>query len=355
MSTQSIPSSVRKWTVTSFDGKAGFDALKFSEAPLAPVGDSQVLVRIQGASLNYRDLILPLGKYPFPASPNVIPGSDGAGTVLAVGKNVTRFKPGDKVVTLFNHGHIGGSLDHLSIQTGLGGAVDGTFRTVGAFDEQGLVPMPSNLDFHEAATLTCAGLTAWNALFGLADKKLLPGQWVLTQGTGGVSIFAVQFAKATGARVIATTSSDEKAKLLEKLGADHIINYRTTPDWGAKAKELTGGVGVDHVVEVAGPTSMAQSLESIKLDGIITIIGFVGGTGENEPSFMENLSRLCTTRGILVGNRVMMEEMCRAVEANPEKLRPVVDPKVFSLDQLKEAYEYQMSGSHQGKVCIKIE
>lgn len=268
---------------------------------------------------------------------------------------MTRFKPGDKVITLFNQGHIGGSLDHLSIQTGLGGAVDGTLRTVGAFDEQGLVPMPSNLDFHEAATLTCAGLTAWNALYGLTDKKLLPGQWVLTQGTGGVSIFAVQFAKAAGAKVIATTSSDEKAKLLEKLGADHIINYRTTPNWGVKAKELTGGVGVDHVVEVAGPVSMQQSLESIRIDGVISIIGFVGGGGENEPGFLETLTRICTVRGLLVGNRVQMEEMCRAVEANPEKLRPVVDPKIFTLDQVKEAYEYQWSGKHQGKVCIKIE
>ncbi|KAF4968731.1 hypothetical protein FZEAL_10345 [Fusarium zealandicum] len=352
---QSIPETVRQWCVTAQDGKDGFDALKFSEEPLAKVGDGQVLVKIQGASLNYRDLIIPLGKYPFATVPDVIPGSDGAGTVLAVGKNVTRFQPGDKVVTLFNQGHIGGSLDNLSAKTGLGGACHGTFRSVGAFDEHGLVHMPSNLDFPEAATLTCAGLTAWNALFGLSDKKVLPGQWVLTQGTGGVSIFAVQFAKAAGARVIATTSSSEKAKLLEKLGADHIINYNETPEWGAKAKELTGGVGVDHVVEVAGPVSMQQSLDSIKLDGVITIVGFVGGTDQKQPGFLENLNRICTTRGILVGSRIQMEEMCRAVEANPEKLKPVVDSKIFSLDQLKEAYEYQWSGKHQGKVCIKFD
>ncbi|KAJ4211130.1 hypothetical protein NW759_012881 [Fusarium solani] len=355
MTQTKIPQTVQQWNVTAQDGKDGFNALQFSEQPLAELGDNQVLVKIQGASLNYRDLIIPLGHYPFPATPNVIPGSDGAGTVLAVGKNVTRFKPDDKVVTLFNQGHIGGSIDGHSIQTGLGGAVHGTLRTVGAFDEQGLVSMPSNLEFHEAATLTCAGLTAWNALFGLTDKKLLPGQWVLTQGTGGVSIFAVQFAKAAGAKVIATTSSDEKAELLKKLGADHIINYRTTPEWGAKAKELTGGVGVDHVVEVAGPASIKQSYNSIKLDGIITIIGFVGGVGEEQPGSLDNLTHLCTTRGILVGSRVQMEDMCRAIEANPEKLRPVVDPKIFTLDQLKEAYEYQWSGKHQGKVCIKIE
>lgn len=303
----------------------------------------------------YRDLIIVRGLYPVGSSPNIIPGSDGAGTVLAVGKNVKRFKTGDKVITLFNQGHIGGSLDNASVRTGLGGAIDGTLRTVAAFDENGLVRMPSNLSFIEASTLTCAGLTAWNALFGLSDKKLLAGQWVLTQGTGGVSVFGVQFAKAAGAKVIATTSSAEKAKLLEKLGADHIINYKETPEWGAKAKELTGGVGVDHVIEVAGPASMRQSLASVKIDGVITIIGFVGGKkGEDEPGFLENLNHLCTTRGILVGNRGQMEDMCRAVEANPEKLRPVVDLKVFTFDQLKEAYEYQWSGRHQGKVCIEV-
>jgi NADPH:quinone reductase-like Zn-dependent oxidoreductase len=215
--------------------------------------------------------------------------------------------------------------------------------------------MPSHLSFVEAATLTCAGLTAWNALYGVSDKKLLPGQWVLTQGTGGVSIFAVQFAKAAGARVIATTSSPEKAKLLEKLGVDHIINYRETPDWGAKAKELTGGAGVDHVVEVAGPASMKQSLDSIRLGGVITVIGFVAGTPKEEPSFMQVLTSVCTVRGVLVGNRTQMEDMCRAIEGNPEALRPIVDPRVFTLEQLKEAYEYQWSGKHQAKVGIKIQ
>ncbi|KPM43662.1 hypothetical protein AK830_g2849 [Neonectria ditissima] len=348
---QSIPTTVKQWNTSD---QAGFDSLKLSEKPLSELGDSQVLVKIQGVSLNYRDLIIANGNYPFGITPDVIPGSDGAGTVLAVGKNVKRFKTGDKVITLFNQGHIGGSLDSISMKTGLGGAIDGTLRSVGAFSEEGLVPMPSSLSFIEASTLTCAGLTAWNALFGLSDKRLLAGQWVLTQGTGGVSIFGVQFAKAAGAKVIATTSSSEKAKLLEKLGADHIINYKDTPEWGKKAKELTGGVGVDHIIEVAGPASMRQSLDSIKLDGVITIIGFVGGQSKDQPGFLENLNHVCTTRGILVGNRGQMEDMCRAIEANPEKLRPVVDPKVFTFDQVKEAYEYQWSGKHQGKVCIEV-
>jgi len=348
----SIPQTAKQWNVT---GTSGFDDLKFQEAPVPELGDSQVLVKLHAASLNYRDLIIPQGKYPFALNDNIIPGSDGAGEVIAVGKHVDRFQVGDKVVTVFNQGHIGGELDAQGAQTGLGGALDGTLRTVGAFDQQGLVHMPKGLNYLEAATLPCAAVTAWNALYGLQGRVLKPGQWVLTQGTGGVSIFALQFAKAAGARVVATTSSSEKAKLLEKLGADHIINYKETPEWGAEARKLTGGVGVDHVIEVAGPTSMKQSLNSVKIEGVITIIGFVGGVkGEKEPGFLENLTHLCTTRGLLVGSRLQMEDMNRAIEGNIEKLRPVVDGKVFKLDQLKEAYEYQWSGKHQGKVCIQI-
>jgi len=310
---------------------------------------------VHAASLNYRDLAIPKSMYPFPVKPNVVPGSDGAGTVVAVGKDVTRFKPGDKVVTLFNQGHLGGPLDRVSVGTGLGGAIDGVLRSVAAFDQHGLLPLPKGLSFNEGATLPCAALTAWNALYGLTDKAIKPGQWVLTQGTGGVSIFAVQFAKAAGAKVIATTSSSQKAKLLEKLGADHIINYKETPEWGSEVRKITDGAGVDHVIEVAGPKSMAQSLKSVKMEGVITIIGFVGGLkADNEPGFLENLSRLCTTRGILVGNRVMMEDMCRAIEANVDQLRPVVDQKTFKLEELKDAYEYMWSEKHQGKVCIEI-
>jgi NADPH:quinone reductase-like Zn-dependent oxidoreductase len=181
-------------------------------------------------------------------------------------------------------------LDGASIATGLGGSVDGTLREYAAFDEQGLVHMPSNLNFLEASTLTCAALTAWNALYGLESRGLKPGQTVLTQGTGGVSIFALQFAKAAGARVIATTSSDKKAELLKKYGADHVINYKETPNWGETAKSLTpGGAGVEHVVEVGGPTTMAQSLKAVKIDGVISIIGFIGGFDKEQPSFLDCL------------------------------------------------------------------
>ncbi len=245
-----------------------------------------------------------------------------------------------------------------ALDSGLGAGLDGTFRTIGAFSEEGLVKMPDGLSFIEAATLSCAGITAWNALFGLLGKQVSVGDWVLTQGTGGVSLFAVQLAKAVGARVIATTSSSEKAGILRKLGADHVINYRETPDWGAVAKSLTGGVGVDHVIEVAGPATLKQSVESVRIDGMIAIVGFVGGAagGSGEvPSLLDAWLRNFTARGIWTGSRQHMEEMCQAIEANLDKLCPVVDFRVFKLHQLKEAFEYLKEGRHQGKVCIEID
>ena len=247
-------------------------------------------------------------------------------------------------------------MDELSLASGLGAEVDGTFRTVGAFSEQGLVKFPAALNFTEAATLSCAGITAWNALFGLVGKQVAPGHWVLTQGTGGVSLFVVQLAKAVGARVIATTSSSERSKILKDLGADHIINYRATQDWGKTAKALTGGSGVDLVVDVAGPSTLRQSVESVKLDGTIVTVGFVGGPeGEDVPSILEAWTKNFTARGIWTGNRLHMEDLCRAIEANPDKLRPVTDSKVFKLEQLKEAFDYLREGKHQGKVVIEID
>lgn len=302
--------------------------------------------------------MVPRGQYPWEVKPHVVPGSDGAGVVLAVGQHVTRFRPGDRVVTMLNPQHTGGFVNPQISRFGLGASADGTFRSAGAFDEQGLVPMPAGLSFVEAATLSCAGVTAWNALFGLPGRQAAPGHWVLTQGTGGVSVFAVQFAKAAGARVVATTSSGEKARLLERLGADHVINYRDTPEWGPVARELTGGEGVDLVVEVAGPASVKQSVAAVKLDGVITIVGSVGGGGgevKDMPGLFDCWMKLFTTRGVWVGNRLQMEDMGRAIEGNLDKLRPVIDPKVFSLEQLKEAYEYLESGKHQGKIGIKID
>ncbi|KAK5165467.1 uncharacterized protein LTR77_008996 [Saxophila tyrrhenica] len=347
-----MATTMKQWTVA---GQSGFDDLKLNEKASVPqIGDRDVLVKFHAASLNYRDLIITKGQYPFGVSDNVVPASDGAGIVESVGKQVKKFKKGDKVLTLFNQGHIAGSLDAQSLAGGVGGVVDGTLREYGAFDELGLVPMPSNLNFLEGSTLTCAGLTAWNALYGLESKKLMAGEWVLTQGTGGVSIFAVQFAKAAGARVIATTSSAEKGKKLKELGADHVVNYKEDQNWGETAKKLTGGVGVQHVVEVSGPTSMKQSLKAIAIDGVISIIGFLGGgKAEDAPGFLDTLMNICTVRGLLVGSRMQFEEMNRAIEAN--NIKPVVDSTVFKLDQTKDAYQYMWDQKHFGKLCISFE
>jgi len=338
---------MKSWSVA---GKS-FDALEFKDTPVPELGDRDVLVKFHASSLNYRDLIIAQGKYSFGNKDNVVPASDGAGTVERVGKNVTRFKQGDKVVALFNQGHLAGSLDDKSVATGLGGNIDGCLREYGAFDENGLVHKPDNLDFRQAATLTCAGVTAWNALYGL--KPLLPGDYVLTQGTGGVSIFAVQFAKAAGAKVIATTSSDAKAQRLKELGADHVLNYKEDANWGETAKKITAGRGVQHVLEVGGPNTMIQSLNAIGRDGIISIIGFLGGfKGEKQPTFLDPLTRGCIVRGILVGSRLQFEEMNRAIEAN--NIQPVVDEKVFKLAEAKEAYQYMWDQKHFGKLTIDI-
>lgn len=280
----------------------------------------------------------------------MVPGSDGAGEVLEVGSRVSRFKPGDQVVTLFNQGHLFGPVDLTSASTGLGGVLDGTLRQFGVFNENGLSPSPKNLNPVETSTLSCAGLTAWNALYGL--KPLMPGEWVLVQGTGGVSIFALQFAKAAGARVIATTSSAAKAATLKKLGADHVINYAEDPSWGTTAKKITGGKGVDHIVEVGGAGTLEQSVKAIRYEGIITLIGFLGGA-QPKTSAIESLTNICTFRGVYVGSRQQLEDMVACIEAND--IHPVVDDKIFSLDQLKEAYQHVWDKKHFGKVGIKIQ
>ena len=216
------------------------------------------------------------GLYPFPMSLPVVPASDGAGVVVEVGPKVTDFKAGDKVCTLFNQAHQAGPMSFKAIQSGLGGAIDGTLREYALFEETGLVKMPDSLSFEEGSTLSCAAVTAWNALYGLTPVK--PGDVVLTQGTGGVSIFALQFAVAAGATVIATTSSAEKGKKLKELGATHVINYKEDKNWGESAKKLTpNGEGAAHIIEVGGPGTFEQSLKAVKMEGIVSVIGFLGG------------------------------------------------------------------------------
>ncbi|MCJ1332575.1 hypothetical protein MMC10_009268 [Thelotrema lepadinum] len=333
------PTTTSQWIVA---GESGFDSLKFQDSVSIPsLGDHEVLVRFSYASLNYRDLIIPKGQYPFPKVDNVVPGSDGAGEVISVGRYVKRYKAGDKVLTQFGPWHQFGAVTAAAAANTLGGGRHGVLREYGVFDEYGLVKNPESLSLQEGSTLPCAALTAWNALYGLGSKAIIPGQWVLTEGTGGVSVFAVQFAKAAGCRVIATTSSDKKAEQLKKLGADHVLNYATDEKWGESAKKLTpNGEGVDHVVEVGGTKSIEQAFKAVKPEGVISLVGFVGGV-EGGPTIMSPLLNICTIRGVLVGSRVMFEEMNRAIDANG--IKPVVDEKVFDWKDLKGAYEYMVS------------
>ncbi|KAI1125257.1 hypothetical protein F5Y10DRAFT_12107 [Nemania abortiva] len=343
----SIPTTQKQWTVTG-TGKE-LETLQYGDGAVPKVGENEVLIKLHAASLNYRDLIIPRGKYPFPTKFPVVAASDGAGEVVDVGSKVTKWKKGDRVVTLFNQGHQFGPMSIDAASTGVGGVVDGTLRQYAVFNEVGVVRAPKNLSYAEAATLTCAGLTSWNALYGL--KAIKPGETVLVQGTGGVSLFALQFAKAAGATVIATTSSKDKEEMVKKLGADHVINYREDANWGETARNLTGGVGVDVVVEVGGSGTLGQTLKAIKYEGIIAIIGFLGGV-KVEASLIECLTHICTARGVYVGSRQQMEDMVAAIEAND--IHPVVDSKVFTLEQTKEAYEYMWAKGHVGKIAIEI-
>ena len=233
------------------------------------------------------------------------------------------------------------------MRTGLGGALDGALRQYGVFPATGLVKAPANLSFEEAATLPCAAVTAWNALYG-GQAPIKAGDSVLVQGSGGVSVFALQFAKAAGAFVIATTSSEEKAKKLTALGADVVLNYKTNPEWGAKAKELSpGGAGVDIVVEVGGETTLPQSYKAIRIEGTIAMIGFVGGNGDGKGSALDPLANVATIRGVYVGSKEQMKQMNKCIEVN--KLKPVVDGKVFDFANAKDAYQYMWDQKHFGK------
>ncbi|KAJ3528154.1 hypothetical protein NM208_g10337 [Fusarium decemcellulare] len=335
--------STRCWTINGTDN--GIDELKLGSVPVPQLGEHDVLVRMRGASLNYRDLVIAAGKYPFRHKERVIAASDGAGDVIETGAKVTRWRAGDKVVTLFNQAHQTEPIDSAAAMSGLGGAIDGTLTEYGVFNETGLVRLPSNLNYIEGATLSCAGLTSWNALYGL--KPVKSGDTVLVQGTGGVSLFGLQFAKAAGATVIATTSSANKAKFLSQLGADYVINYKTDGNWGETARNLTpDSRGVDHILQAGGPGTMPQSLQAIRFEGIIHVIGAINYLDQTFPpdsvTVSDILVHMCVMRGFLVGSRRQMEDMIRAVEA--DNIHPVIDEEIFPFEKAKEAYDAIQTG-----------
>jgi NADPH:quinone reductase-like Zn-dependent oxidoreductase len=326
---------------------AGIDSLELTERAEPRPGPGQVLVRMRAASLNYRDLIVVKGGLG-PALPlPLVPLSDGAGEVVEVGPGVERVKPGDRVAGTFFQRWVTGPITDEAAASALGGAIDGVLAELVVFEQDGVVHIPEHLNWEEAACLPCAALTAWNALFESGSVR--PGEIVLTQGTGGVSVFALQFARLAGATVIATTSSDAKAERLRALGAAEVINYRTTPEWSKSARSSSGNRGVDHVVEVGGSGTFEQSLRAVRRGGTISFIGRLAAPAEFNANWI--FIKSVRVQGIYVGSREMFENMNRAIRA--AGLRPVVD-RVFPFEEARQALRYMESGAHFGKVCIRF-
>ena len=325
----------------------GIDDLTLAEADTPKPGRGQVLVRMRAASLNFRDLLVANGRYMLSAlPPDLVPLSDGAGEVVALGEGASRVHVGDRVAGIFMQSWLGGEMETANGQSALGGAVDGVLAEYKVFDEQGLVHVPAHLSFEQAATLPCAAVTAWNALFGL--RPLVAGQSVLVQGTGGVSMFALQLAHAAGARVIATSSSGEKLERARALGASDGINYRAVPEWQDVVRALTDGRGVDHVVEVGGPGTIERSVRATRHGGIVTMIG-VMTRGTLDP--LAVFAGGAIVRPIYVGSRQMFEAMNAAIALH--RIEPVVD-RVFAFEEAREAYRHLKGATHVGKVVVRI-
>jgi NADPH:quinone reductase-like Zn-dependent oxidoreductase len=324
----------------------GVDALALAERTTPTPGPDEVLVRIRASSVNYRDLATiedPVARgIPYPRIPN----SDGAGEVVETGRDVTRFKPGDRVAAAFFQGWIDGEITEQAMASALGGAVDGMLAELVALNENGLVAVPEHLSYTQAATLPCAGVTAWNCL--AAQGGVTAGDTVLLLGTGGVSIIALQLAKLLGARVIITSSSDEKLAKAQTLGAWQTVNYRKTPDWEHAVLDMTDGRGVDHTLEVGGAGTLEKSVAATRVAGTITLIGVLTGGQINPSMIMRKSIRL---QGVYVGSRRMFEALNRAIAHH--RWEPVVD-RVFDFEDARAAYHAMRAAAHFGKLVIEI-
>jgi len=336
---------MKLWRIENGPGLKNL-ALREAERP-AP-GPGEALVRMRAASLNFRDTMVANGIYGGEQVWPLTPLSDGAGTVEAVGPGVTRFAPGDRVTPCFHQTWEAGEPDYPRLSHSLGaGGVQGVAAEYQVFREGGLVATPEHLSDVEAAAFPCAGVTAWSALTG--DLPAKPGDTVLFQGTGGVSVFALQFAHAMGMRSIVTSSSDDKLARARALGADETINYKTTPKWAKAALDLTGGRGVDHIIEVGGAGTMDQSLKAVRIGGRIAVIGVLSGA-QSEVMIPMMLLKHIRMQGITVGSRDEHEQMNRF--AAHRRMTPVIDDTVFGFDSLPDAYGHMLSRRHFGKICI---
>ncbi|MEO6147900.1 MAG: NAD(P)-dependent alcohol dehydrogenase [Sulfuriferula sp.] len=323
--------------------KTGLDALTLAERKSPTPGPEQVLIRMRAAALNYRDLLVLNGLYPYMSLP-LVPLSDGVGNVIAVGENVTRVKLGDRVAGIFDQNWLWGEPPEKDLS--LGGITDGVLAEHIVLHQDGVVHVPAHLSDVEGATLPCAAVTAWNAL--MVHSELKPGMTVLVQGTGGVSLFALQFARMAGVRVIVLSGNDDKLELVRRLGADEAINYKQTPDWDKEVLKLTGGRGVDIVIEIGGSSTLARSINAIRKGGQINLIGV--STGMTTELFIPSiLVKQIRMQGIYVGSRLMFEQMNRAIAQH--ELKPVID-HVFPFEEAPEAFRYLEQRGHAGKICI---
>jgi NADPH:quinone reductase-like Zn-dependent oxidoreductase len=329
--------------------RPGLNNLKIEQVPTPEPGPGDVLVRLRAASLNYRDTLTVVGGYGSrQKQERLIPLSDGAGEVAAVGPGVEHWRSGDRVIGCLMPNWQGGEMSDEKSAISLGGSVDGCAAEYRLFPATALVRTPEHLSDIEAATLPCAALTAWSAV--VTQGGAGPGDIVLTQGTGGVSLFALQFARLAGARTISTSSAPDRLRRLRELGASDVVNYREVPDWGRWARALTSGRGVDHVVEVGGAGTLAQSVRAVRVGGTISLIGVLGGA---KPDFNLALVVMQNIRlqGVTVGSRDQFERMLAAIGAH--KLRPVID-RAFPLEEIRAAIEHLGAGRHVGKVCIAL-
>ncbi len=337
---------MRQWLVPA--GSTSLDSLRLVDAAMPTPGPGEVLVRVHACSLNFRDQIIPLGLYMGGVvQQDIVPLSDGAGEIVALGQGVSSFAVGDRVAGTFFQNWMDGPPN-----PGAGPAL-GAPPATGMLQEyvilpaHGIVSLASSLDYAQAACLPCAGVTAWNALME-GPRPVAAGDSVLVLGTGGVSLLALQIAKAAGAQVIATSSSDEKLERVRELGADHVINYRTTPDWGAEAARLAGG-GVDHVVEVGGAGTLKQSIAAVGFAGEIALIGVLTREGDTSPHGL--MFKGASLRGIFVGSKGLAQRLNTFVDEH--RIEPVVD-RTFGIEQAMDAYRYQSSAGLFGKVVIEI-
>ncbi len=326
----------------------GIDNLELVEREKPSPNETEVSVKFHAASLNYRDLMMVKGHYNPKLKRPLVPLSDGAGEVVEIGEKVTKFKVGDRVMPTFMQGWHDGEISSGKAKTTLGGDLDGVLREFGTFDENGLICIPEHFSFEEAATLPCAALTAFNALYESGDLK--SDDTVLLQGTGGVSIFALQMASVLGCRVIITSSSDEKLNKASELGAADLINYKKTEDWDKEVLNLTERRGVDHIVEVGGAGTLQKSINAVRVGGHIAVIGVLSGQGEINPTPI--LMKAVRMQGIFVGSREMFAAM-NQFWTQHSHLKPIID-KTFSFADAKDAFKYMDGGSHFGKIVIKF-